>query len=46
MNAEPHRFGPRDHAIYTNANPHQRTTFQVPQPTYRWQRATPALTPH
>ena len=41
-----YRCGPHDYAIYTTANPHQRTTFHVTQPTYRWQRTAPELEPH
>ncbi len=36
---------PHDYAIYTQASPNQRTTFQVNQPTYRWQRSDIVPTP-
>ena len=33
-----YRCNPHDYAIFTQANPQQRTTFHVSNPTYRWQR--------
>jgi hypothetical protein len=33
-----YRCRPHDYAIYTQAQPHQRTTFHVAGPTFRWVR--------